>query len=49
MDSLHEVTELGYKKTTSQLLEHIGLENMKVGLKTNFGRLTTISNLSDGC
>ena len=49
VDSLHEVTQLGYKKTTSQLLEHIGLENMKVGLKTNFGRLTTISNLSDGC
>ena len=39
----------GTKKTTPQLLEHIGLKNMKVGLKTDFGRLTTISNLFDGC
>ena len=31
-----------YKKTTLQLLEHIGLQNMKVGVKTNFGRLATI-------
>ena len=30
------------KKTTPQLLEHIGLQNMKVGGKTNFGRLATI-------
>ena len=30
------------KKTTPQLLEHIGLQNMKVGEKTNFGRLATI-------
>ena len=29
------------KKTTPQLLEHIGLQNMKVGGKTNFGRLAT--------
>ena len=27
------------KKTTPQLLGHIGLQNMKVGEKTNFGRL----------
>ena len=30
------------KKTTPQLLEHIGQQNMKVGEKTNFGRLATI-------
>ena len=30
------------KKTTPQLLEHIGLQNMKVGEKKNFGRLATI-------
>ena len=30
------------KKTTLQLLEHIGLQNMKVREKTNFGRLATI-------
>ena len=28
-----------YKKTTPQLLEHIGLQNMKVGEKTNLGDL----------
>ena len=28
-----------YKKTTLQLLEHIGLQNMKVGGKTNLGDL----------
>ena len=28
-----------YKKTTPQLLEHIGLQNMKVGVKTNLGDL----------
>ena len=33
---------MNYKKTTPQLLEHIGLQNMKVGEKTNFGRLATI-------
>ena len=26
-----------YQKTTSQLLEHIGQQNMKVGVKENFG------------
>ena len=31
-----------HKKTTPQLLEHIGLQNMKVGVKTNFGRLAKI-------
>ena len=31
-----------HKKTTPQLLEHIGLQNMKVGGKTNFGRLAMI-------
>ena len=31
-----------HKKTTPQLLEHIGLQNMKVGEKTNFGRLATL-------
>ena len=31
-----------HKKTTPQLLGHIGLQNMKVGEKTNFGRLATI-------
>ena len=31
-----------HKKTTPQLLEHIGLQNIKVGVKTNFGRLATI-------
>ena len=30
------------KKTTPQILEHIGQQNMKVGEKTNFGRLATI-------
>ena len=30
------------KKTAPQLLEHIGQQNMKVGEKTNFGRLATI-------
>ena len=30
------------KKTTPQLLEHIGLHSMKVAEKTNFGRLATI-------
>ena len=30
------------KKTSPQLLEHIRLQNMKVGEKTNFGRLATI-------
>ena len=30
------------KKSTPQLLEHIGLQKMKVGGKTNFGRLATI-------
>ena len=30
------------QKTTPQLLGHIGLQNMKVGEKTNFGRLATI-------
>ena len=30
------------KKTTPQLLEHIGLQNIKVEVKTNFGRLATI-------
>ena len=28
-----------YKKTTPQLLEHIGLQNMKEGVKTNLGDL----------
>ena len=28
-----------HKKTTPQLLEHIGLQNMKVGVKTNLGDL----------
>ena len=28
-----------YKKTPPQLLEHIGLQNMKVGVKTNLGDL----------
>ena len=28
-----------YKKTTPQLLEHIGLQNIKVGGKTNLGDL----------
>ena len=31
-----------HKKTTPQLLGHIGLQNMKVGEKTNLGRLATI-------
>ena len=30
------------KKTTPQLLGHIGLQNMKVGEKKNFGRLAKI-------
>ena len=38
------------KKTTPQLLQHVGLQNIKEGVKTNFGRLTTIiSNLFNGC
>ena len=28
-----------YKKTTAQLLEHIGLQNIKVGGKANLGDL----------
>ena len=31
-----------HKKTTPQLLGHIGLQNMKVGEKKNFGRLAKI-------
>ena len=30
------------QKTTPQLSGHIGLQNMKVGVKSNFGRLATI-------
>ena len=30
------------KKTTPQLLGQIGLQNTKVGEKTNFGRLATL-------
>ena len=35
-----------HKKTTPQLLGHIGLQNMKVGEKTNLG---TSRRLSDAC
>ena len=39
-----------HQKTTPQLLGHIGLQNTKVGEKTNHGRLATIfQNLFDGC
>ena len=31
-----------YKNTTPQLLEHIGLQNMKVGVKANFGWLAAV-------
>ena len=31
-----------HQKTTPQLLGHIGLQNMKVGVKSNFGRLARI-------
>ena len=31
-----------HKKTTPQLSGHIGLQNMKVGVKSDFGRLATI-------
>ena len=31
-----------HKKTTPQLSGHIGIQNMKVREKTNFGRLATI-------
>ena len=31
-----------HKKTTPQLLEYIGIQNMKVGEETNHGRLATI-------
>ena len=31
-----------HKKTALQLLGHIGLQNIKVGVKTNFGRLAQI-------
>ena len=31
-----------HKKTTPQLLGHTGLQNMKVGVKSNFGRLAKI-------
>ena len=34
---MHSV--MNYKKTTPQLLEHIGLQNMKVGGKTNLSDL----------
>ena len=30
------------QKTTPQLLGHTGLQNMKVGVKSNFGRLAKI-------
>ena len=30
------------QKNTPQLLGHIGLQNMKIGEKTNFGRLATL-------
>ena len=36
-----------HKKTTPQLSGHVALPNVKVGLKSNFGRLAT--NLCDGC
>ena len=29
-------------KTIPQILAHIGLQNMKVGVKSNFGRLAKI-------
>ena len=35
-----------HQKTTPQLLGHIGLQNMKVGEKTNLG---TSRRLSDAC
>ena len=35
-------TKIYFRKKTTQLLEHIGLKNMKVGEKTNFGRLATV-------
>ena len=31
-----------HKQTTPQLLGHTGLQNMKVGVKSNFGQLVTI-------
>ena len=31
-----------HKKTTPQLLGHTGLQNMKVGVRSNFGQLVTI-------
>ena len=31
-----------HTKTTPQLLAHSGLQNMKVGVKSNFGRLAKI-------
>ena len=31
-----------HKKTTPQLLGHIGLQNMKVGVKANFGWLPPV-------
>ena len=31
-----------HQKTTAQLLGHIELQNMKVGVKFNFGQLATI-------
>ena len=31
-----------HKKTTPQLLEHIGLQNMKIGVKANFGWLAAV-------
>ena len=31
-----------HTKTTPQILAHIGLQNMKVGVKSNFGRLAKI-------
>ena len=30
------------QKSTPQLLEYIGLQNIKVGVKTNAGRLATV-------
>ena len=37
-----------HKKITPQLLEHIGLQNMKVGVKGNFGWLATVCLMHAG-
>ena len=42
MSFLETENKFFQKKTTPQLLEHIGLKNIKVGVKANFGWLASV-------